>query len=610
MQLFNRFVLILAALLGCYSITMAGDLEKAYKYLNTGDYANAQKFLREVLTDEPENAAGNYGMAKFFSFKDNKAYQLDSANYYIKRAAAKIPLNPDDKESKKFLAVGVRDYTIQALQKAINFDAYAVAEQQNTLESYQHFIDAYTDPSFLEQAINFRNQKAYMRAMSLKSAEAIAEFIKKYPQASEVKEAKERYEKMLYEQTTADQTFQSYKRYIDTYPNGTYVTEAKKIYNDKVFEHYVRKNSLASYIEFEKNYKDHPAYNAIQDTIYKLATKAGTVDAYKNFVRNYLQNRNLKDAWEQLYVLYTADATEDVYRKFVEEFADFPFKDRLYRDMDLAKKELRPMQQGNKWGYAEQVTKDSINVVIPFEYDEAYSFNNGYAAVRLKPCTDKCAYFYIDKSNRKAFDLEFNYAGDFNNGLAIVGIGNCESSDCKYGMIDKRGVLVVPTEYEEIDDPTEGLYLAMKDDKYGFIDKNGQTAISHKYTDALPYNMGLAAVAIDGNWFFIDKTGAQKFINRFLDVSSFSDSLCAVTQDKELWGYVDMYGNFVIQPQYETAEDFENGFAIVSKKEKDPKNKSLTISQRYKIDKTGKIVEKLTAPREPKAKLAKRKSRR
>ncbi len=588
----------------------AGDLDKAFKYLNTGDYPGANKFLKEVLADEPDNAAANWGLAKYFSAKDNKAYQLDSANYYIKKAVSKIPLNPDDKESKKFLSLGVRDYTIQALQKSINFDAYALAEQQNTLESYQHFVDQYTDPSFLEQAVNFRNQKAYMRAMSLKSTDALAEFIKKYPQSAELKEAKERYEKMLYEQTVGDQTFQSYKKYIDSYPTGAYVVDAKKIYNEKVLEYYVNKKSLAAYIDFEKNYKDHPAYNSIQDSIYKLATQAGTVDAFKNFVRNYKQNRNILIGWEQLYILYTYDATDEVYRKFASEYSDFPNKDKLYKDIDLAKRDLHPIQQADKWGYAEQPSKDSIQVVIPFEYEEAYDFKNGYAAVRLKPCNEKCSYFYIDKGNQRAFAADFNYAGDFNNGLAVVGMGNCETSDCKYGMIDKRGILVVPAEYDEINEPSEGLYLAMKDDKYGFIDCNGQTAISHKYTDALPYKMGLAAVAIDGNWFFIDKTGAQKFINRFLDVSSFSDSLCAVTQDKETWGYIDVYGNFAIQSQFETAEDFENGFAIVSKKEKDPKNKSLTISQRYKIDKTGKIVEKLAAPKEPVSKYVKRKGRR
>ena len=76
------------------------------------------------------------------------------------------------------------------------------------------------------------------------------------------------------------------------------------------------------------------------------------------------------------------------------------------------------------------------------------------------------------------------------------------------------------------------------------------------------------------------------------------------------WGYIDMAGNYVIQPQYETAEDFVNGFGIISKKEKDPKNKSMFISQRYKIDKSGKILEKLTAPKEPSKKATKKKGRR
>ena len=53
------------------SIAFAGDVDKAFKYLNTGDYPNAKKYLVEALTDEPENAAVNYGLAKYFSSKDN-----------------------------------------------------------------------------------------------------------------------------------------------------------------------------------------------------------------------------------------------------------------------------------------------------------------------------------------------------------------------------------------------------------------------------------------------------------------------------------------------------------------------------------------------------------
>lgn len=603
---------ILASMGFCllFMAVSAGDIDKAYKALKAGDYSNAYKYLREVITDEPENVVGSFNLARYFSAKDNKAYNIDSANFYIKRAMAKLPLNPEDKETKKALNYDVRDYTIQTLSKTINFEAYAFAEQQNTLESYQHYIDEFTDKSFLEQAVNFRNQKAYMRAMSLKTAGALNDFIKKYPEASEIKEAKERYEKMVYENTTADQRWESYKKYIDSFPSGKYIPEATNLYNEKLFDFYSKKNDLASYIDFEKHYKNHPKYNAIQDSIYKLATKAGTVEAYTNFVRNYKQNRNVNDGWQQLYLLYTAAGTEDRYRSFLDNYSDCPNKDQVYRDIELSKKELRPVKMTDKYGYAWQPTPDSFVIVIAPEYEEAYEFKNGLAAVRSKPCNDSCNYFYINRANERAIASQFNYAGDFDNGIAVVGFGNCETSDCRYAIIDKRGVLLTSAGYEEINEPTEGVYLAMKDDKYGFIDRTGQTIISHKYTDALPYSMGVAAVAIDGNWFFIDKTGRQLFINRFMDLSSFADSVCAVTQDKETWGYVDFTGNFVIQPQYETAEDFVNGYAIVSKKEKDPKNKSLTISQRYRIDKTGKVVEKLTAPVDPAKKTSKKKGRR
>ncbi len=592
------------------NICLAGDIDKAYKALKSGDYTNAYKYLREVVTDEPANVAGNYHLARYFSAKDNKAYNIDSANFYIKKAMARLPLSPDDKETKKALNYDVRDYTIQTLSKTINFEAYAYAEQQNTLESYQHFMDEFTEKSFLEQAVNFRNQKAYMRAMSLKTASALNDFIKKYPEAAEVKEAKERYEKMVYENTTADGRWESYKKYIDSFPAGKYIPEATHLYNEKLFEFYSKKNDLAAYIEFEKTYKKHPKYNAIQDSIYKFATQAGTVEAFTNFVRHYKQNRNVNHAWQQLYLLYTADGAEDTYRSFLDKYSDCPDKDMVYRDIELAKKDLRPILMTDKYGYTWQPTPDSLTIVIPAEYHEAYEFKNGLAAVRSQPCTDSCTYFYINKANQRAIALPFNYAGDFNNGIAVVGFGNCETSDCRYALIDKRGVLLTPAEYEEINEPAEGLYLAMKEDKYGFIDRTGQTVISHKYTDALPYSMGVAAVAIDGNWFFIDKTGRQLFINRFMDISSFADSVCAVTQDKETWGYIDFTGNFIIQPQFETAEDFINGYAIVSKKEKDPKNKSLFISQRYRIDKTGKVVEKLTAPVDPKKKTSKKKGRR
>ena len=593
------------------SVTLfAGDIEKAFKYLNTGDYANAQKYLREAIADEPDNAAANYGLAKFYFLKDNKLYNVDSANIYIKRAAKKIPLSPDDKQTKKFLNVGVRDYTMQALLQEINQAAYDIAEKQNSVESFQAFIDNYAaDAGLKGRAVSVRNQLAFIRARGKNDPWALDTFIKKYPGSDQQAEAKETFEKLLYEQTTADKSYTSYKAYFEQYPNGLYVKEAKKNYEDKLLEYYNKKHDLGSYLEFEKNYKNHLGYNSIEDSIYKLATVDGSIASFKKFIEGCKQNPNYNDAWMQLYILSTAEATEDSYRKFADDYPNFPDKTKLYKDMELSKLTLRPFQQGSKWGFASQPTPDSLVVIIPFEYEEAFGFHSGIAAVRGVPCTDtKCTYFYIDRGNQRVFKTNFNYAGDFENGLAIVGIGNCEIDSCKYGMIDKRGEWHIKPVYDELNDPAEGLYLVSQKERYGFINKNGDVVISLKYNNGVSFSEGAAAVALDTNWFFIDKTGKQLFFDYFHDVSNFKSDFCAVTKDGENWGYINKSGTFMIQPLYEEAEDFDGDYAIVSKKEKDPKHAGLFISQRYKIDKNGKVIEKLTAPKQE-VKKSKKKGR-
>ena len=391
-------------------------------------------------------------------------------------------------------------------------------------------------------------------------------------------------------------------------PAGAYIKDAQKNYQDKLLEYYNHKHELTAYLEFQRKYPNSPDINSVQDSIYKLATASGTVEAFKNFLSNYKTNRNYTDAWNQLYIVYTSPATDSIYHRFLAEFPDYPEKARITRDMELSHVDLIPFKQGSKYGYVIQPTPDSLVTVIPFDYEEAFAFKDGVAAVRSKPCAaNQCTYYYINKAADRVLPDNYNYAGDFDNGFAIVGVGRCEVDSCKYGIIDKRGAWIVPAKYDELDDPTEGLYMVSLNDKYGFINQHGEVVISIKYTNAVEFSEGLAAVAIDSNWFFIDRTGTQRFLDRYHDVSEFKDGMCAVTKDGDNWGYIDKNGVLAIVADFEDAGDFENGFAIVSKKEKDPKHKELFISQRYKIDKTGKVVEKLTAPKEPAKKPVKKK---
>ncbi len=221
----------------------------------------------------------------------------------------------------------------------------------------------------------------------------------------------------------------------------------------------------------------------------------------------------------------------------MDRFPDYPNKERINKDIELSKLDLALLKQGEKFGYAKSPVVDSSAFVIQPQYEEAFTFKCGVAAVRAKPCTDaRCPYYYIDKNNTKVFNREFNYAGNFDNGLAVAGIGDCEVDSCKYGLIDKRGHWSIEPVYDELEEPTFGLYLVSKKDKYGFMNRNGEMVISLKYTNAVPFSEGIAGVAIDTNWFFIDTTGKQLFFDYFHDVSSFKDSLCAVTKDGSTLG--------------------------------------------------------------------------
>jgi hypothetical protein len=50
----------------------------------------------------------------------------------------------------------------------------------------------------------------------------------------------------------------------------------------------------------------------------------------------------------------------------------------------------------------------------------------------------------------------------------------------------------------------------------------------------------------------------------FEDVFEFSGHIAAV-KSKNLWGYIDTTGNWIIKPQFIKAETFKNGLATVQK---------------------------------------------
>jgi len=118
------------------------------------------------------------------------------------------------------------------------------------------------------------------------------------------------------------------------------------------------------------------------------------------------------------------------------------------------------------------------NIVIPFKYDYAFSFINGYAVVRLNN-----KWGFIDRKGKEVIPLKYERACSFTEyGLAGVKLNG------KCGFIDINENVIIPFKYEEVSDKyctwpcgNIGLGPVMKDGKWGIIDRNEKIIIPFKY---------------------------------------------------------------------------------------------------------------------------------
>ena len=237
---------------------------------------------------------------------------------------------------------------------------------------------------------------------------------------------------------------------------------------------------------------------------------------------------------------------------------------------------LAGVSLNGKWGAIDTTGKE----VVPVIYDRAFYFSEGMAGVSLdgKPSV-------IDKTGKEIMPLDYAHVGSFSEGLAMVAMRDGETG-YKWGFIDATGKEIVPPRYDRVENFSNGLAAVAMGDwengfKWGFIDKNGNEVVpvgkydelgDHRVRDPrLPglqvqfygfLNDGMVAVQLDGKWGFIDKTGKE-----------------------------------IVPPQYDHADNFSEGFAVVGKNPYEITSVSYfgfeetyTVYEYSLIDKTGAEV--------------------
>lgn len=232
-------------------------------------------------------------------------------------------------------------------------------------------------------------------------------------------------------------------------------------------------------------------------------------------------------------------------------YSVFPFSDGFSR-----------IEGNQEQGYREGFMNKDGDVKIPLRYDRAGDFQEGLARVEKNGRVG-----YIDTMGKVAISLQYSRGGDFSQGLA------CVQQNGRYGYIDKKGNVQIPFQFQFAGSFKNGKAFVRKDADVLIIDEKGNTlkklqcgGIPHFIEspgyilthDIIRYYNGEHEHVIRG----FDMDGNEMTFEQMELYENLSEGLAVQEQDGYYW-YVDKKGNVVIPFQFEEADKFLGGFALV-----------------------------------------------
>jgi len=199
-------------------------------------------------------------------------------------------------------------------------------------------------------------------------------------------------------------------------------------------------------------------------------------------------------------------------------------------------------------------------IVIPTEhrhYPEMYAyrgappFSEGLVAIRSE---GHLAMGVFDTAGNLVIPFDSDFGWSFQEGLLAVRRGGWNSTwgeTASWGFIDHAGNEVIPFEFELARDFSEGRAAVLRDNSWGFIDHTGEVVIPFIFSRA----------GDDGHGFDI-YPGFQEGLSR-VSTGGSEENEHGDWTDTTRWGFVDRYGNLVIPHIYTQAEHFADGLATV-----------------------------------------------
>ncbi len=232
-------------------------------------------------------------------------------------------------------------------------------------------------------------------------------------------------------------------------------------------------------------------------------------------------------------------------------------------------------KETGKWGYVDIHDQ----VVIPYQFDDASTFECGLAAVSTGG-----KYGYIDHRGEFVIQPVYDRASSFSEGRALVGQKGADG--LRWGLIDQQGVQIVPMQYRDISPSTliagkeylssgdsgklkelpQGIAIVQTEEGcYCLIDMEGNAMHQARYKSLIIAQGGQLIAKTESGVGIIDWHGREIVAPRYEDIWwRMSEGLRLVYEQGKGWGFIDEFGTLVIEPSFGFANDFHHGLARVA----------------------------------------------
>lgn len=188
--------------------------------------------------------------------------------------------------------------------------------------------------------------------------------------------------------------------------------------------------------------------------------------------------------------------------------------------------------------------------VVKPKYETILDFSEGRAVV-----LDKGRFKIIDEGGREVTSKDYSFISNFSDGRAYF-VAEYSQEQSLYGYLDRQGGEVIPARYMEANDFKDGKALVkLKENEYALIDLNGNVLKTYSYPFIGNPGDGLLSFkkTEEGKFGYIDIEGNVVIEPQFTGALPFEEGRAVVNVGEDftdLYGLIDKNGNFIIRPQH------------------------------------------------------------